>query len=51
MFCDVNIPMLNGIEGLKQVRDDENIAHIPFFFLTSEVGLSSNHILWIPRCL
>ncbi len=42
IFCDVNIPILNGIEVLKQVLDDANIAHIPFFFLTSEDRLGSS---------
>lgn len=37
IFCNVNMPIFDGIEVLKQVRDDGNIAHIPFFFLTSEV--------------
>lgn len=34
------MPMLNGIEVLKQVRNDVDLAHIPFFFLTSETRLS-----------
>jgi len=42
VFCDVNMPILDGIEVLKQVRNDINTAHIPFFFLTSEDRLSSN---------
>ncbi len=40
IFCDVNMPALDGIEVLKQIRNDVNTAHIPFFFLTSEAGLS-----------
>ncbi len=40
IFCDVNMPTLNGIEVLKQVRNYVDLADTPFFFLTSETRLS-----------
>ena len=40
IFCDVNLPLLDGIEVLRQVRSDVNTAAIPFFFLTLEVNLN-----------
>ena len=39
IFCDVEMPTMSGIEVLKQLRNDLNTSHIPFFFLTSEVNL------------
>lgn len=41
ILCDVNMPTINGIEVLKQLRNDLGTSHIPFFFLTSEVSINS----------
>ena len=42
IFCDVNMPGINGIEVLKELRNDLNTLHIPFFFLTSDASLNPN---------
>lgn len=39
IFCDVKMPVLNGIEVRKQLRNDLTTSHIPFFFITSESSL------------
>lgn len=39
IFCDFNMPLINGIEVLEQLHNNLNTSHIPFFFLTSETGL------------
>lgn len=40
ILCDLNMSEMNGIEVLRQLRDDRNTSHIPFFFLTSERNLN-----------
>lgn len=44
ILCDVNMPEMNGVEVLKQLRSGLNALNTPFFFLTSEAGLSRNFI-------
>ncbi|MDX2242916.1 MAG: response regulator [Leptolyngbyaceae cyanobacterium bins.302] len=40
ILCDVNMPEIDGIEVLKQLKNDLNTSCIPFFFLTSETSLN-----------
>ncbi|MBD2464763.1 response regulator [Oscillatoria sp. FACHB-1407] len=40
VLCDVNMPEMNGVEVLKQLRNDRNTLRIPFFFLTSDRSLN-----------
>ncbi|WP_341757844.1 response regulator [Candidatus Tisiphia endosymbiont of Ditula angustiorana] len=40
IFLDISLPDMTGCEVHKQIRSDENLAHIPIIFQT---GLSSNH--------
>ena len=36
IFCDVNMPGMNGIELLKAIRTNEQTLSIPFVFITSK---------------
>lgn len=36
VFCDVNMPEMNGIEFLEACKSDEKLASIPVVMLTSE---------------
>ncbi|HIK19412.1 MAG TPA: response regulator [Leptolyngbyaceae cyanobacterium M33_DOE_097] len=44
IFCDMNMPVLNGIDVLKQLQNDLNTSCIPFFFLTSDTSLQRNFV-------
>ncbi len=45
ILCEANTPQVNGFDILKQVRDNANIAQIPFIFLTSESSLRLSRLL------
>jgi CheY-like chemotaxis protein len=34
VFCDVDMPVMNGIEVLRTVKADPNLEHIPFIIMT-----------------
>ncbi len=36
VICDVNMPNMNGLELLKQVKRDEQLKKTPFVMLTTE---------------
>ncbi len=36
VFCDINMPELNGIQLLEQVRQNEATSHIPIIIVTTE---------------
>ncbi|MBF0497153.1 MAG: response regulator [Deltaproteobacteria bacterium] len=36
IICDWNMPVMNGLELLKKVREDETLRHIPFMMITAE---------------
>ena len=36
IICDWNMPILNGLETLKMVRDDHRYKEVPFIMLTAE---------------
>lgn len=40
IFLDISLPDMTGYEVHKQIRSDDNLAHIPIIFQT---GFSSNH--------
>ncbi len=46
IFCDVNMPFVNGLEVLHAIRSDPKTAGIPFYFLTSELdfALHAEHL-------
>ncbi len=35
ILCDITMPILNGYEVLKQVRQNKDLNNVPFLFLTS----------------
>ncbi len=35
VFCDIEMPRMDGLELLSRVQKDENLAHLPFGMLTS----------------
>jgi two-component system chemotaxis response regulator CheY len=36
VVCDINMPNMNGLEMLRQVRADESLKHIPVLMVTAE---------------
>lgn len=40
ILCDVKMPIMNGYDVLRKVREHPSTVHIPFFFLTAEVGMN-----------
>ncbi len=36
VFCDVNMPEMNGVEFLEACKADEKLASVPIVMLTSE---------------
>ncbi len=36
IISDWNMPVMNGLEFLKKVREDSQIKHLPFMMVTSE---------------
>lgn len=36
IVCDINMPVMNGLEFLEKVRADERFAKIPFLMVTAE---------------
>jgi two-component system chemotaxis response regulator CheY len=36
VFCDVNMPEMNGLEFLENVKNDASLKDIPIIMLTSE---------------
>ncbi|MEO7328427.1 MAG: response regulator [Minicystis sp.] len=54
LIVDVNMPRMNGIEMIKEVRALERLAHTPIFMLTTEAtkgvmaqGKSAGATAWI----
>src|SRR5712692_10146863 len=41
ILCDVSMPMLDGYEVLKSLRDDPATATIPFVFMTAQIERGS----------
>lgn len=41
IICDVNMPVIDGYEVLRQLRNNLNTANIPVFFLTFEIDAVS----------
>ena len=39
IISDWNMPFLNGIDMLREIRKDRALRYIPFIFLTSESGI------------
>jgi CheY-like chemotaxis protein len=37
VFCDVDMPNIDGGEVARQIRNDPDLAHVPFIFLTTLV--------------
>lgn len=37
ILCDVRMPVMNGYEVLRELRNHPHTVHIPFFFVTSEI--------------
>ena len=35
ILLDINMPKMNGIEFLKELRADDNLKHLPVFILTT----------------
>ena len=44
IIADYNMPRMNGLEFLKNVKNSEQLKHIPCFIL-STVGPESEHVL------
>lgn len=42
VLADLNMPVMSGLELLKAVRNDENLAHLPFIMITAES--ERNHV-------
>ncbi|NJO77352.1 MAG: response regulator [Cyanobacteria bacterium RM1_2_2] len=42
VLCDLNLPSLNGLEILKQLRQDATTTQIPFILLTSHTDLQTH---------
>lgn len=38
VLCDIDMPVLNGFEVLKRIRQDQSVAGIPFVFITGHVN-------------
>lgn len=41
ILSDIMMPLKNGIELLREVKEDVNTSHIPFILLTAKTGLES----------
>jgi CheY-like chemotaxis protein len=41
IFCDINMPKLNGFEVLNKLREDVTTAKIPFIFHTADTDPDS----------
>ncbi|MDA0268257.1 MAG: response regulator [Cyanobacteria bacterium] len=39
VICDFRMPIMNGLETLKALRNDSAIKHIPFWLATAELDL------------
>jgi CheY-like chemotaxis protein/anti-sigma regulatory factor (Ser/Thr protein kinase) len=37
IICDMMMPEMNGMEVLRALREEKNLSHIPFIFLTARV--------------
>ncbi|MGG6293938.1 response regulator [Leptolyngbya sp. AN02str] len=42
ILCDVDMPDMDGLETLRQLRQDANTAHIPLLFLTAGSTLQAH---------
>ncbi|MBD2186621.1 hybrid sensor histidine kinase/response regulator [Pseudanabaena mucicola] len=42
ILCDVMMPILNGYEVLSQLRQNKELDHVPFLFLTSLIDRQSS---------
>lgn len=40
IICDVSMPVMNGLQLLKQIRKDVRYDHVPFIFLTARADKS-----------
>ncbi len=40
IICDVSMPLMNGLQLLKQIRTDVRYDHVPFIFLTARADKS-----------
>jgi DNA-binding NarL/FixJ family response regulator len=36
IICDISMPLMNGIQLLKQIRKNDQYNHVPFIFLTAK---------------
>ncbi|MDR1717724.1 MAG: helix-turn-helix domain-containing protein [Prevotella sp.] len=41
ILSDIMMPLKNGVELLREVKEDINTSHIPFILLTAKTGLES----------
>ena len=38
IFLDINMPVMNGIDALKQIKKDQNLKHIPVIIYSTSDG-------------
>ena len=56
LICDILMPVMDGLEVLRELRNDDRIAHIPLIFLTARaektdvlLGMSSGAFSYIMK--
>lgn len=51
VILDINLPLINGDDVCRQLRENEQTEHLPIIFMTAESSERVKDLLAIPRTL